>query len=116
MIIEKEALDKILLRNSARNNEIFQALERWSGYASGKDDFRSGPLAADVFQDIASEYDDGCVVLAILYYWLSRECGESPREYILSNEIIRNRLENISKNTEGAEKDVVDWFLAFFKN
>jgi hypothetical protein len=107
---KKERLTGLISKYSANNSEILEALAQWNGFASGEYDTRSGPKAAETFQKIANKNQDGCIILALIFFELFMEFGEFPRKSLFE-EGLHEQVENVLKTLKGEEKEVVDWFL-----
>lgn len=108
---KKERLSELISKYSADNREILEALDQWNGFSSGKYDTRSGPKAAETFQQISNQNRDGCVILALIFFELFMEFGELPRKSLFV-EGLYEQMENVSKTLKGEEREVVDWFLS----
>lgn len=100
----------LLSKNSERNPDIKKALDEWNYFAAGEFDTRSGPKAAKLFQHVAKESDEGCVVLALVFYDLFQEFGGFPRKSLF-DERLNGRVESVSTKLIDEEKEVVEWFL-----
>lgn len=105
-----EQMSKLLLRYSEDNPHLRMVLDEWNGFAVGEYDTRSGPKAAELFQDIAKESDDGCIILALVFYDLFQEFGEFPRKSLFDEDLYE-RVESVLATLTGEEKEFVDWFL-----
>ena len=69
-------LENLLKKHASNTPMIQDALVEWNSLASGEFDARSGPRAAELFQSVANESHDGCVILALIFYELFTEFGE----------------------------------------
>ncbi len=78
----KEQPNYLLLKYSENNPQLRKVVGEWNGIATGEFDTRSGPKAAEIFQAVATESDEGCIVLALIFYELFQEYGEFPRQSI----------------------------------